>query len=170
MKINVDRRFLEINSKEDLKRSKSPGSNFKISEVNPPDFHLNKFFYKQIGRKHRWIDRLTWADKKWVEYVENPRTKTFILKDNSNLVGYYETIRDLDHNHSEIAYFGILEEYFGKKCGAYLLSEAINTLFDEGISRVWLHTCSLDHENAIKNYLARGMQIFRSEKINLEVS
>ena len=69
MKVNVDRSFLEINSISELNCSKSPGSNFKISEVDPPDFHLNKFFYKQIGRKHRWIDRLTWADKKWIESV-----------------------------------------------------------------------------------------------------
>ena len=170
MIINVDRSFLEINSIKKLNISKSPGPNFKISEVNPPDFQLNKFFYKQIGKKYRWIDRLVWEDKKWVEYVENPRVKTFILKENNDLVGFYETVRDFDNNHTEIAYFGILEEYFGKKCGGYLLSEAIKKLFDEGISRVWLHTCSLDHENAIKNYIARGMQIFKSEKINLEVN
>ena len=170
MKVSVHRSFLEINSISELNCTKSPGSNFKISEVDPPDFHLNKFFYKQIGRKHRWIDRLTWADKKWMEYVENPRIKTFVLKDNSNLAGYYEIIRDLNNNHTEIAYFGILEDYLGKKCGGYLLSEAIKNLFEEGMSRVWLHTCSLDHENAIKNYLARGMQVFKSEKINVEVN
>ena len=170
MKINVDRSFLEIKTIKNLNQSKRPGPNFKIIEVDPPDFQLNKFFYKQIGRNHRWIDRLAWTDKKWIQYVENPRIKTFILKDNNNLAGYYETIRDEDHNHSEIAYFGILEEYFGKKCGGYLLSDAIKKLFEEGISRVWLHTCSLDHENAIKNYLARGMQVFKSEKINIEVN
>ncbi len=170
MIVSVDRSFLEINSVKNLNRSKSPGSNFKISEVKPPDFQLNKFFYKQIGKNHRWIDRLVWEDKKWIEYVENPNVKTFVLKDDNNLVGYYETIRSLYNDHTEIAYFGILEEYYGKKCGGYLLSEAINKLFEEGISRVWLHTCSLDHKNAIKNYLARGMQIFKSEKINVEVS
>ena len=170
MIVSVDRSFLEINSVKNLNRSKSPGSSFKISEVKPPDFQLNKFFYKQIGKNHRWIDRLVWEDKKWIEYVENPNVKTFVLKDDNNLVGYYETIRSLYNDHTEIAYFGILEEYYGKKCGGYLLSEAINKLFEEGISRVWLHTCSLDHKNAIKNYLARGMQIFKSEKINVEVS
>ena len=170
MIINVDRSFLEINSIKKLNRSKSPGPNFKINQVDPPDFQLNKFFYKQIGRKHRWIDRLAWTDKKWIEYVENLRVKTFVLKDNNNLAGYYETIRDFDKDHSEIAYFGILEEYFGKKCGGFMLSEAINKLFEDGNSRVWLHTCSLDHENAIKNYLARGMRVFKSEKINVEVN
>lgn len=170
MIINVDRSFLEINSIKKLNRSKSPGPNFKINQVDPPDFQLNKFFYKQIGKKYRWIDRLAWGDKKWIEYVENPRVKTFVLKENNNLVGFYETICDFDNDHSEIAYFGILEEYFGKKCGGYLLSEAIKKLFEDGISRVWLHTCSLDHKNAIKNYLARGMQIFKSEKINVDVN
>ncbi len=168
MKINVDRSFLEIKTIENLNQSKRPGPNFKIIEVDPPDFQLNKFFYKQIGRNHRWIDRLAWTDNKWIQYVENPRIKTFILKDNNNLAGYYETIRDLDKDQCEIAYFGILEEYIGKKCGGYLLSYAIKRLFKEGISRVWLHTCSLDHENAIKNYLARGMKIFKSEKINVD--
>ena len=170
MIINVDRSFLEINSIKKLNRSKSPGPNFKINQLDPPDFQLNKFFYKQIGKKYRWIDRLAWDDKKWIEYVENPRVKTFVLKENSNLVGFYETVRDFDNGHSEIAYFGILEEYFGKKCGGYLLSEAIKKLFEDGISRVWLHTCSLDHKNAIKNYLARGMQVFKSEKINVDVN
>ena len=170
MIINVDRSFLEINSIKKLNRSKSPGPNFKINQLDPPDFQLNKFFYKQIGKKYRWIDRLAWDDKKWIEYVENPRVKTFVLKENNNLVGFYETVRDFDSDHSEIAYFGILEEYFGKKCGGYLLSEAIKKLFEDGISRVWLHTCSLDHKNAIKNYLARGMQIFKSEKINVDVN
>ena len=170
MIVSVDRSFLEINSVKNLNRSKSPGSNFKIIEVKPPNFQLNKFFYKQIGKNHRWIDRLVWEDKKWIEYVENPNVKTFVLKEDNNLAGYYETIRSLYNNHTEIAYFGILEEYYGKKCGGYLLSEAIHKLFEEGISRVWLHTCSLDHKNAIKNYLARGMQIFKSEKINVEVS
>ena len=170
MIITVDRNFLEINSINNLKRSNIPGSNFKITQVNPPDFQLNKFFYKQIGKKYRWIDRLVWEDKKWIDFVENSKVKTFILKDSDNMVGFYETIHDITKNHAEIAYFGILEEYFGKKCGGYLLSEAIANLFEDGINRVWLHTCSLDHKNALKNYLARGMKIFKSEKINLDVN
>ena len=170
MIITVERNFLEINSINNLKRSNIPGSNFKITQVNPPDFQLNKFFYKQIGKKYRWIDRLVWEDKQWIEFVENSKVKTFILKHKDNMVGFYEVICDFNKNHAEIAYFGILEEYFGKKCGGYLLSEAIKKLFEDGIGRVWLHTCSLDHENALKNYLARGMKIFKSEKIDLVIN
>ena len=168
MNKKVERNYLEINSIKDLNESGKIDEKFSIQYLKTPDFQINKFFYKNVGKNHNWVDRLAWTDKKWIQYVENPRIKTFILKDNNNLAGYYETIRDLDKDQCEIAYFGILEEYIGKKCGGYLLSDAIKRLFEEGISRVWLHTCSLDHENAIKNYLARGMKVFKSEKINVD--
>ena len=43
---------------------------------------------------------------------------------------------------------------------------AIKKSFLMNSSRVWVHTCSLDHKNALKNYLARGMKIFKSETLN----
>ena len=69
------------------------------------------------------------------------------------------------NKEAEIVYFGILEEYYGKKLGGYLLSEAIKCSFNMGSGRVWVHTCSLDHKNALKNYLARGMKNFKSETL-----
>ena len=98
------------------------------------------------------------------------KVNTYILKDNANLIGYFEIIFDFEKKCSEIAYFGILSEYFGKKYGGYLLSEAINKSFENAINRVWVHTCSLDHKNALKNYQARGMKVFKSEKINIDIS
>ena len=170
MIVKVDRNYLEINSIKDLKVSKNPNKNCKITLIDPPDFQLNKFFYKQVGKEHRWIDRLVWDDNKWISYVKNPKVKTYILKDIENLVGYFEIIFDFQKKHSEIAYFGILSEYLGKKYGGYLLSEAIIKSFEKSIERVWVHTCSLDHKNALKNYQARGMKIFKSEKINVNIN
>ena len=170
MIIKLNRNYLEINSIKDLKPSIIPNKNCNIISVDPPDFQLNKFFYKQIGKEHRWIDRLTWDDKKWIKYVENPQVKTYILRDDKNLVGYYEAIFDLAKKNIELAYFGILKEYFGKKYGGYLLSEAISKCFEKDIDRVWVHTCSLDHENALKNYQSRGMKIFKSEKLKVDIN
>jgi GNAT superfamily N-acetyltransferase len=67
----------------------------------------------------------------------------------------------------EIAYFGLLEEFQNKKLGSYLLSQAIQKSFKENINRVWVHTCSLDHKNALNNYIARGMKIFKTETIKI---
>ena len=170
MKTEIQRKFLEINSIKDLLGVLPPNETCKINLIDPPDFQLNKFFYKQVGKDYRWIDRLVWEDIKWLNYVENSKVKTYILKDRENLIGYFEIIFDFEKKHSEIAYFGILSEYFGKNYGGYLLSEAITKSFENSIERVWVHTCSLDHKNALKNYLARGMKIFKSEKINVNIS
>jgi len=159
----VKRNYLEINSIKDLKETNQLFDNFSIVLVNPVNFQLNKFFYKNIGKKHRWVDRLIWSEQQWIDYVSNSKVKTYVLRKKDDLVGFFELIFHLENKEVEIAYFGILEEYQNKKLGSFLLSEAIKKSFNENINRVWLHTCSLDHENALKNYLARGMKIFKSE-------
>ena len=170
MIIEVERKFLEIKSLKELFKVEKPNSICKISEVNPPDFQINKFFYKQIGKKYRWIDRLEWEDKKWIDYVNNSNVKTFILKEEEELAGYFEVIFHKELSESEIAFFGIIEDFFGKKYGGYLLSEAIKISLMSGSKRVWVHTCSLDHKHALSNYKARGMKIFKTEKIKINNS
>ena len=170
MIIKVERNYLEINSLENLNYSAKPNDNCNLHLVDPPDFQINKFFYKQIGKDHRWSDRLLWNDQKWIKYVENHKVKTYVLKDKEDLIGYSEQIFHFEEKNCEIAYFGILQEFYGKKYGGFLLSQAIKNAFVNEIERVWLHTCSLDHEFALKNYQARGMKIFKSEKVNLNIN
>ena len=158
----VKRNYLEINSIKDLIETNQSFHDFFIVLIDPINFQLNKFFYKNIGKKHRWVDRLTWSEQQWIDYVSNSKVKTYVLKKKDDLVGFFELIFHFENKEVEIAYFGILEEYQNKKLGSFLLSEAIKKSFNKNINRVWLHTCSLDHENALKNYLARGMKIFKS--------
>ena len=170
MIIKVKRNYLEINSLENLNYSEKPNEHCNIKLIDTPDFQINKFFYKQIGKDHRWIDRLVWDDQKWIQYIESSKLKTYILQDKEDLIGYCEQIIDFEKKNCEIAYFGILKEYYGKKYGGFLLSKSIENSFIDGIERVWLHTCSLDHEFALKNYQARGMKIFKSETVNLNIN
>ena len=163
----VKRNYLEINSIKDLKETNQLFDNFFIALIDPVNFQLNKFFYKNIGKKHKWVDRLIWTEQQWIDYVSSSKVKTYVLKNKDNLVGFFELIFHLENKEVEIAYFGILEEYQNKKLGSFLLSAAIKKSFNENINRVWLHTCSQDHENALKNYLARGMKIFKSEIVKI---
>ncbi len=167
MNNKINRNYLEINSIEELVPEKKPYDDLSLEKVNPRDFQLNKFFYKEIGKNHRWTDRLVWTDKNWINYLNLPGVSTYIIKKNKDLVGYFEKIFHKEKLECEIAYFGILEEYFGKKIGKYLLSEAIKKSFEIGSKRVWVHTCSLDHKHALNNYLARGMKVFQTETINI---
>ena len=165
MNKQVERNYLEINSVEDLNEPKLNNEEILINLLEPVDFQLNKFFYKNIGKDHNWVDRLIWTDKQWINYVSDKKVKTYILKYKNDLAGYFELILNKEINEVEIAYLGLLKEYHNKKFGSYLLSSAIKNSFLEKPKRVWVHTCSLDHKNALHNYLSRGMKIFKKETI-----
>ena len=164
--IPVQRNFLELKDLKNLKTNSINEKKYLVKKIKP-DFQLNKFFYKQVGKKHRWIDRLSWSDGKWINYISNKNLETYIISESEELAGFFELLYNPELKETEISYFGLLEEYIGKGIGGYALSMAIKKSFEKKIRRVWLHTCTLDHPNALKNYIARGMTVFKKENINI---
>ena len=165
MNKKIERNYLEINYLNDLNEITNSSEKYHITLVEPFDFQLNRFFYKNIGKKHQWVDRLVWTEKKWINYVSDKKVKTYVLKNEKEFAGYFELILHEEKDEVEIAYLGLLEEYQNKKLGSYLLSVAIKNSFLYNPKRVWVHTCSLDHKNALSNYIARGMKIFKTETV-----
>jgi GNAT superfamily N-acetyltransferase len=164
---DVQRNYLEISSIQDLNEVVTINGDCSLNLLEPINFQLNKFFYKNIGKKHKWIDRLVWTEAQWIDYVSNKNVKTYVFKFQDDLAGFFELISHDEKKEVEIAYFGLLEEFQNKKLGSYLLSQAIQKSFKGNINRVWVHTCSLDHKNALNNYIARGMKIFKTETIRI---
>ena len=167
MNKKIQRNYLEINSLSDLKDTNFSPKGCQIQLVQPVDFQLNKFFYKNVGKKHHWVDRLVWTDKQWIEYISDQKVKTYILKKGNDMAGYFELIFHEEKKETEIAYLGLLKEYQNKKLGSFLLTSAIKNSFSENTNRVWVHTCSLDHKNALNNYISRGMRIYKTESISI---
>ena len=98
MTIQIKRSYLEIKSLDELVEEKKPFNDLKLEKVSPPDFQLNKFFYKNIGKKYRWVDRLAWDNLKWMNYLENKNVQTYVLKSDKDLIGYFEAIKDPSQN------------------------------------------------------------------------
>ena len=163
----VKRSYLEINSIQELELVTKPSKDYFINLLDPVNFQLNKFFYKNIGKKHMWVDRLIWLESKWIDYVSDKKVKTYVFKYKNDLAGFFELIFHYEKKEVEIAYFGLLEEYQNKRLGSYLLHEAIKRSFIKNINRVWVHTCTLDHKNALNNYISRGMKIYKTEIIRI---
>ena len=167
MSTKVERNYLEINSLKDLKKSKFSLDDCLIDLSDPTDFQINKFFYKNIGKEHRWTDRLVWTDKQWIKYISDQKVKTYILKKANDFAGYFELIFHEEKKETEIAYLGLLKEYQNKKLGSFLLTSAIKNSFIDNTNRVWVHTCSLDHKHALNNYISRGMRIYKTESVSI---
>jgi ribosomal protein S18 acetylase RimI-like enzyme len=131
VKEKIDRNYLEIKSINALIESSDIKLKYSIELVKTDDFQINKFFYKNVGKKHRWKDRLIWSDNDWIKYISNSKVRTYILKVKDDFAGYFELIFHPDLEEIEIAYFGLLEEYHNKKLGGYLLTTAIKKSFEK---------------------------------------
>ena len=110
----VKRNYLEINSLKDLKEGNKPSEDYSITLNDPINFQINKFFYKNIGKNHKWVDRLLWSEEKWINYLSNKNVQTYIFKLKDDLVGFFELIYHKEIKEVEIAYFGIPQEYQSK--------------------------------------------------------
>jgi len=161
----IDRFYLDIFSKNNLIKSNCTETDLEIFLEKCPTPDFCKFLYKEVGKDFFWRDRLRWSDQQWLDYINNNFFRLYVLKYKNNLAGYYELLYDINTNSIEIPYFGIFKELYGKGIGGYLLTDAILKAFEGNIDKVWVHTCTLDHPNALKNYIARGMNIFKTEKI-----
>ena len=165
MQRNIVRSYLHITSKDYLIKASCKEKNLEVFLEEKPTPDLCKFFYKEVGKDFFWRDRLKWSDQDWLDYINNDFFKLYILKYNNKLAGYYELLYDPRALSMEIVYFGIFKEFYGKGIGGYLLTDAILNSFNQKVDKVWVHTCTLDHPNALKNYLARGMKVFKTEEI-----
>ena len=116
----VQRNYLEINSIQYLNEVIEPSKDYSLKLLEPINFQLNKFFYKNIGKNCHWVDRLIWTELDWNKYISDEKLSTFILKNKDEIAGYFELSFNKDTKEAEIVYFGILEEYFGKKLVKWL--------------------------------------------------
>jgi ribosomal protein S18 acetylase RimI-like enzyme len=159
----IQRFYLRINSLKDLIKSNYISSELKITLEKNKEINFYKFLYKEIGKDFFWKDRLKWTDNNWFNYLNS--IDFYVLKNKENIVGFYELLFNKDINSSEISYLGIFKEYYNKGIGGYLLTDAIIRAFQKQVNQVIIHTCTLDHPNALKNYIARGMKIYKIEEI-----
>ena len=144
-------------------RPKIAPPEFQVDLVSPCDPTVNRQFYRDVGGPWQWTDRLAWSDDDWQRYVHRDELRTWVGRLRGDAVGYFELERQDDGN-LEIAYFGLLPRYIGQGLGGPLLSAAVeNAWTTPSIQRVWVHTCTLDHEHALKNYLRRGFRIFKRD-------
>jgi GNAT superfamily N-acetyltransferase len=123
---------------------------------------LFRMLYAEVGRAFHWTDRLAWSDETIRRHLENPAVSISLLSWQEEPAGYFE-LREYDDSSVEIAYFGLLPAFIGRGWGKYLLSRAVNAAWGLKPSRVWLHTCTLDHPAALPNYVKRGFRPVREE-------
>jgi GNAT superfamily N-acetyltransferase len=153
--------YLEMLSPAALSGKPVPDG-FTLSRVAPPDPAFNKDFYARVGEPWGWGDRLKWSDEQWSEHVVKDGLATWVAKMQNERVGYCEWESD-GEGDIQFRYFGLLLTQIGRGLGGAFLSTILEAAWAEpGTRRVWLHTCTKDHPNALGNYKQRGFEVFKT--------
>ncbi len=154
---------LEITSQDQWVRRARADAGLAVREcvVKQPPF--NRFLYEYVGGNWHWVDRLIWPAQQWHDYATHDNLRTFVAYRQGSLAGYYE-LQQQEGGSVEIRIFGLTPPFVGQGYGGPLVDSAIENAFAWGARRVWLHTCSLDHPNALNNYLKSGFRIFKVEE------
>lgn len=151
---------LEMTDRSELRPAKSRPADVLLMQAKIPCPELNRFLYTAVGGDWYWINRLNWTYSQWRAYLDRPELETWVAYVSGTPAGYFELEKQAGGS-VEIAYFGLLPAFVGRGLGGYLLTAAIERAWDMSASRVWVHTCTLDHPSALRNYQARGFRIFK---------
>lgn len=154
--------YLEMNSADALIAS-NDANGLTVIEAEIAQYQYNRFLYQLVGEDWNWQEKLAWSIDRWRDYAERDELRTWTGFYKGAIAGYYE-LEQQPHNTVELKYFGLAPKAIGKGFGRYMLTHAIQSAWCwRDTQRVWLHTCSLDHPVALKNYRARGFTLFKEE-------
>ena len=151
--------YLEMTAPSELRPRRSEDPRFTIREAVVPQWRVNRFLYALVGEQWDWVDKRGWSDQQWQDYVSSGSLRTFLAFLEGNIAGYYELSRD-ESGSVEIAYLGLAPQFIGRGLGAALLTDALEKAWTWDAQRVWVHTCTLDHPAAVRNYEGRGMRVY----------
>ncbi|MGA4838899.1 GNAT family N-acetyltransferase [Streptomyces sp. G45] len=170
MSITLTTWSLEQTAPTDLLPAAAPDGDVRIVRAEVPSPEFSRFLYSAVGGDIHWVDRLCLTYAQWQEHLSQPGVETWVAYEKGTPAGYVE-LQAQDGGVVEIVYFGLIPAFRGRRIGGHLLSYGTARAWDLGerwpslppTKRVWLHTCSLDGEHAMDNYLRRGFKLFHTE-------
>src|ERR1044071_6394613 len=170
MKTVVRTTHLEMLSSAALIPSLGTPGEVRLARAGIPSPELSRYLYTAVGGDWYWHDRLCWTWARWMEWLARPELETWGLSRQGPPAGYYE-LEAQAGGSVEIASFGLLPAFTGRKLGGYLLTQAVLRAWamHPEVLRVWLHTCTLDHPAALRNYRSRGFRGFKEVEEEMDL-
>jgi GNAT superfamily N-acetyltransferase len=137
----------------------------RVVRAAPPGVRFYRYLYDGVGSPWHWYDRKRWSDEQLAAVVNDPEVEVHVAWRDGVPAGYVELDRRVERE-CEVAYFGLFPEAIGGGLGTWLLRWAIREAWKqaEGMERLWVHTCTLDHPSALGVYEKCGFHAFGHER------
>lgn len=133
-----------------------PESRLRLVDRPRPALDAYRVLFRRVGAPWLWYSRLAMSDARLAAIVHDPAVTVHAAVD---LAGREVGMLELDFRHAgacELSYFALVPELVGQGNGRWLMAHALTRAWAEDVSRVWVHTCTLDHPRALGFYRAAG--------------
>jgi GNAT superfamily N-acetyltransferase len=138
------------------------GEKLALMRLEQPTLSFYRYLYDTIGEPWLWYARHKLATNVLEEIITDPRVEILVLYAGGVPAGYAE----LDQRKpkvTELAYFGLMPEFIGRRLGPFLLDTALRRAWDADIGKVTVNTCTFDHPKALTLYQRFGFKPVRQE-------
>jgi len=133
---------------------------FALEPIGGADLDRYLSVYRLLGERWMWFSRLIKPVAELQAILADPAVRCFAVRTESRDVGLLE----LDFRvagECELAFFGLDESVVGRGAGRWLMNRALQLAWAEPIGRFWVHTCTLDHQDAVAFYQRSGFTPFK---------
>jgi GNAT superfamily N-acetyltransferase len=135
---------------------------WRLQHMTRPDPGAYRALYGQVGDEWIWFSRLMMSDAELTAIIHDPKVEVYGLDVSGRLEGLLE-LDFRDDGEAELAFFGVTASLVGGGAARWLMNRALERVWQQPISRFWVHTCTLDHPNALAFYMRSGFVPFRRQ-------
>ena len=142
--------YLEMDqAPADLTAPESPLRLEHLAAVDPDRYRA---LFRRVGSRWLWFSRLAMSDPELAAKIAEVHA---VLGPDGADAGFIE----LDFRTAglcTIRFLGLVPELAGQGHGRWLFAETLRRAWAPGVTKVTVHTCSLDHPAALPAYLRAG--------------
>lgn len=160
--------FLEMRSRPSALPPPQPKGKVAILRAENPPVHFYRYLYDTIGEPYWWVDRRKLSDAQLAEIIHHPQVEIYVLYADGCPAGLAE-IEFRDENAGQLAYFGLMPEFVGRRLGYYFVYQAVSIAWSKPIANLLINTCTLDHPRALPLYQRIGFVPYSREERYIEL-
>lgn len=131
------------------------GEKLALMRAEQPTVSFYRYLYNTVGGPWLWYERRLLEDDALKAIITDPEVEIYMLYLAGVPAGFAELDLRVD-DEVELAYFGLVPDFIGRGLGHHFLDWAVDEAWRKRRSRIWVHTCNLDHPAAIAVYQRAG--------------
>ncbi len=138
-----------------------PDSSLSLRRIAAPEPRQYRELFRSVGSPWLWFSRLVMKEEELAAIIQHPKVELYsVTEEGGREVGMLE-LDFREPQECELAFIGLVPDLAGRGHGKWLLAESVSRSWRDGVRRVHVHTCSLDHPAALSAYRRAGFTPYK---------